>query len=144
MYDDDDDAKVRSVNVLKAIKIIVAAVAVASFICFLVILGCGYVLARYDVVTASYSGEAELVKARQTKLIIIQQANAEKEAEILRAEGTAQANKIIGESLKNNESYLQWLWINRLDNQSNKTFVYVPTTGLIPNLESGRVGIGNK
>lgn len=95
--------------------------------------------AKYNVVIANLNGEAELAKASQTKLIIIQQAKAESDAEVLRAEGTAQANKIIGASLKNNEVYLQWLWVNRLDNQSNKTFVYIPSTGLIPNLESGRV-----
>lgn len=95
---------------------------------------------KYHVYSSKMAGEAELAQATQNKQIIVQQAAAEKEAEILRAEGTAEANKIIGKSLENNDSYLHWLWINKLDTNTNKTVVYVPTDGMIPSVETGRIG----
>ena len=95
----------------------------------------------YSVYSAKMAGEAELAQATQNKQIIVQQAQAEKEAEILKAEGTAQANKIIGDSLKGNSDYLRWLWVNKLDtNDKGKTVVYVPTDGMVPQLETGRIG----
>ena len=36
------------------------------------------------------------------------------QAEIERAKGVAEANRIIGDSLKGNESYLRYLWISGL------------------------------
>ncbi len=36
------------------------------------------------------------------------------DAEVIRAEGVAKANKIIGDSLKDNEGYLRYLWIQGL------------------------------
>ena len=94
---------------------------------------------KYDVYSSTLQGEAELARATQNKQIIVQQAQAEKEAEILKAQGTAEANKIIGTSLQGNEAYLRWLWVNKLDaGQNGKTVVYVPTDGMVPNLETGR------
>ena len=104
---------------------------------------CGslYGCPSYSVYSAKMAGEAELAQATQNKQIIVQQAQAEKEAEILKAEGTAQANKIIGDSLKGNSDYLRWLWVNKLDtNDKGKTVVYVPTDGMVPQLETGRIG----
>lgn len=97
----------------------------------------------YRVYSAKMRGEAELAQATQNKQIIVQQAQAEKEAEVLKAQGTAEANKIIGNSLAGNEAYLRWLWVNKLDSGGNeKTVVYVPTDGMVPQLEMGRVGNG--
>lgn len=96
---------------------------------------------KYRVYSAKMAGEAELAQATQNKQIIVQQAQAEKEAEILKAQGTAEANKIIGNSLEGNEAYLRWLWVNKLDAGGNgKTVVYVPTDGMVPQLETGRIG----
>ena len=117
-----------------------------------VTLGAGFVLLcfmcvslvgcpQYNVYSAKMTGEAELARATQNKQIIVQQAQAEKEAEILKAQGTAEANKIIGSSLEGNEAYLRWLWVNKLDAGGNgKTVVYVPTDGMVPQLETGRIG----
>ena len=110
----------------------------------LAILGCLglYGCPQYNVYSAKMSGEAELAQATQNKKIIVQQAQAEKEAEILKAEGTARANKIIGDSLQGNSDYLRWLWINKLDNNDKgNTVVYVPTDGMVPQLETGRIGV---
>ncbi len=61
------------------------------------------------------------------------------DAEVLRAEGVAKANKIIGESLKENEQYLRYLWITDVAGKDvNKTVVYIPTEANIPILEATR------
>ena len=55
-------------------------------------------------------------------------------AEIERAKGVAEANKIIGDSLKGNREYLQYLYIVGLEDgakNGNKT-IYVPTEGGMP------------
>src|SRR3990167_706553 len=62
---------------------------------------------------AEQSGKAELAQAEQNRQIAVLEATAKYEsskqlaqAEIERAKGVAEANKIIGESLKENEDYL--------------------------------------
>ena len=99
---------------------------------------------RYSVWQQEMSGKAQLAKAEQNRQIKVQEAKALKEsavfqadAEIARARGGAEANKIIGESLKNNESYLRYLWINGLGENKNQV-IYVPTEGNLPILEAGK------
>jgi hypothetical protein len=90
-------------------------------------------------------GKGELARAESNRQIAVCEAEAKKEsskclaeAEIIRAEGMATANKIIGNSLNENESYLRYLWIQGL-NQTNSTVVYVPTEANLPILESQRL-----
>ena len=63
-------------------------------------------------------------------------------AEVERAKGVAEANKIIGEGLKGNEEYLRYLWIMSLEHvaasSNGSTVVYVPTEANLPILEAGR------
>lgn len=89
-------------------------------------------------------GEAELARAEQNRQIAIQEAKAKEEsakslanAEIIRAQGIAEANKIIGDSLKNNDAYIHYLWIEALRETTNAV-VYVPTEAGIPITESAR------
>lgn len=101
---------------------------------------------RYNVYEQSLKGEAELARATQNRQIKTQEAMAIKEsakmlgeAEVERARGVAEANKIIGESLHNNEAYLRYLWINGLkDNGHSPQVIYVPTEAGLPILEAGR------
>ena len=116
-----------------------SAIVAAGLLLFILFSGALVGCPVYNVWSAKMAGEAELAQATQNRQITVQTAEAEQQAEILRATGTAQANKIIGDSLKGNDTYLRWLWINRLDNSGNKTIVYVPTDGLTPILETGRV-----
>jgi len=61
------------------------------------------------------------------------------EAEVARAKGVAQANQIIGESLKNNDAYLRYLWITEVAGKDvDKTVVYITTVANLPLLEAGR------
>lgn len=89
-------------------------------------------------------GEAELARAEQNRQIAIQEAKAKEEsakslanAEIIRAQGIAEANKIIGDSLKNNDAYIHYLWVETLRETENSV-VYIPTEAGIPITESTR------
>lgn len=110
---------------------------------------CGglYGCPKYSVYNQRLQGEAELARAESNRKIAIAEAEAKKEsakqlaeAEIIRAEGVAKANTIIGDSLKNNEAYLRYLYITGLndsDDNGNK-IIYVPTEAGLPILEAGR------
>ena len=113
---------------------------------FLAIVGAGgcYGCPQYQVYSQRMEGEAELAKAEYSKKVMIQDALARQEsakalaeAEVTRAEGVARANKIIGDSLNGNESYLQYLWIHNLNEGKNEV-IYVPTEANLPILEAGR------
>lgn len=65
--------------------------------------------------------------------IKIERANAE--AEVIRAQGVADSNKIIGEGLQGNEDYLRYLWITQA---KGKEVIYVPTEAGLPILEAGK------
>lgn len=100
---------------------------------------------NYQVYQQNLEGEAELARATQNRQITIQEALAKKEsahnlaeAEIIRAGGVAKANAIIGESLRNNESYLRYLWIDNMDKTQNQV-IYIPTEGGLPILEANRL-----
>ena len=89
-------------------------------------------------------GEAELARAEQNRQIAIQEAKAKEESakslanvEIIRAQGIAEANKIIGDSLKNNDAYIHYLWVEALRETENSV-VYIPTEAGIPITESTR------
>jgi regulator of protease activity HflC (stomatin/prohibitin superfamily) len=99
---------------------------------------------QYLVYHQRMEGEAELAKAEYTKKVLVQDAIARKEsatalaeAEVIRANGVAAANKIIGDSLKNNEEYLRYMWIRGLEEGRNEV-IYVPTEANLPILEAGR------
>lgn len=118
------------------------------FVGFLVLIsilfGTGYVYGLYNVKLSSLHGEAELKQAEWNRQIAVKEAEAKKnaavmlaQAEVERAKGVAQANKIIGDSLKGNEDYLHYLWIDSLHNTKNQ-IVYVPTETNLPILEASR------
>lgn len=111
---------------------------------------CGLVSVVYppmNVYIQENEGKAELAKAEYEKQAKVHEARAKLEsakleslAEIERAKGVAEANRIIGESLKGNESYLRYLWVQGL-NDGNSEVIYVPTEANLPILEAGK---GNK
>lgn len=123
----------------KTIVRVVAAVAVV-----LVIGGGGamYGCPKYRVWEQTLVGQAELARAEQNRNIAVKEAQAKMDsakmladAEVARARGVAEANRIIGESLKGNESYLRYLWIQGLQD-GNGEVVYVPTEANLPILEA--------
>jgi len=102
------------------------------------------IVPRYNLWSKELSGQADLKEAEWSKKIIIEEARAEADsavlrasAEVERAKGVAEANKIIGDSLKNNEGYLRYLWIIGLQD-GNSEVIYVPTEANLPILEAGK------
>jgi len=101
---------------------------------------------QYEIYASRARGQAALAEAESSKKIAIETARAkvesakmEADAEVERARGVAEANKIIGDSLKGNESYLRYLWITGMDADAQKTVVYVPTEAGLPLLEAQRL-----
>ena len=69
-----------------------------------------------------------------------QSAQSFADAEVIRAQGVAKANAIIGQSLKDNEAYLRYLWISKLSDAEGKgQVIYVPTEAGLPILEANRI-----
>jgi len=104
-------------------------------------------LPKYGVYQKRLNGTAKLAEAEQDRQIRIQEAKAkleaaamEAESEVTRAKGVAEANKIIGESLKENEEYLRWRFITMLEEsgQFGTQIIYIPTEGCMPVLEANR------
>ncbi len=93
----------------------------------------------YNVWAQSQTGKAELARAESNRQIAVLEAQAKKDsaqqladAEIIRASGVAKANSIIGESLKDNPAYLQYLWITEGEKDSNRTVYMIPSNGGAP------------
>lgn len=120
----------------------------------------------YNVWQQGLKGEAQLKKAHHNRKIKVREAEAERKAKIIladgeiekenklalarvtrakylakaeveRARGVAKANKIIGDSLKNNDAYLRYLWVQGLHDGSSEV-IYVPTEANLPILEAAR------
>lgn len=108
-----------------------------------VLVGLLYGVPKYQVWQQGLKGQAELARAEQNRKIAVQEAEAKKdsakalaEAEVIRAEGIAKANRIIGDSLKENEAYLRYLWIQALT-ENQQDVIYVPTEAGLPIREAG-------
>lgn len=98
----------------------------------------------YNVYSRQKDGEAQLAEALASKQVAVQTAKAkwesasyEAKAEIVRAGGVAQANKIIGDSLRDNEAYLRYLYVNNMEHTQNQV-IYIPTEAGMPILEAGQ------
>ncbi len=117
-------------------------------IVIVLIMGTMWIYPKYNVYAQRMEGEALLAHAQSSKEVAVAEAKAKMEsatllaqAEVIRAEGVAKANKIIGDSLKGNEAYLRYLWITDVaGQQGQKTVVYIPTEANMPILEATRHG----
>jgi len=117
----------------------------ALLILIVTLFGIGACSAKYRIWSYRQHGLAELAQAENNRLIHVCEAQASKEAskqyaesEVIRARGVAEANAIIGESLKGNEAYLRYRWIEGLQTNQMMT-IYVPTEAGLPILEAGRL-----
>ncbi len=126
---------------------VLAAVAIL-FIGFVIIVsvlwGADALTHVYDVWAQGKVGESEVARAEFNRQIRTLEAKATQEsakhlaeAEIIRAEGVAKANLIIGDSLQGNEAYLRYLWIDGLQHTRGQV-IYVPTEANLPVLEATR------
>lgn len=103
----------------------------------------------YNVYRAQMVGKAELARAEQNRKIRVYEAQARMDsaklnaqAEVAAAQGVAQANKIIADSLGGPEGYLRWRYIEMLNETGKdgqrRDVIYVPTEAGLPILEAGR------
>lgn len=127
------------------IRIIGTLASIGGVVLLSLIGGCCYVAPTYNVWNQQKLGEAELARAESNRQIAVLEAVALKDsskaladAEIIRAKGVAEANRIIGQSLQGNEGYLRYLWIQGLKTNQMQV-VYVPTEAGLPILESRRL-----
>ena len=116
----------------KVIGMVILVVLVIGFLMWL--------LPNYNVYSRELNGKAQLREAEWNRQIAIQEAQALKEsaklkaeAEILRAEGIAEANRIISGSLT--EEYIKYKFVEGL-NDGNTEVIYVPTEANLPILEA--------
>jgi hypothetical protein len=98
----------------------------------------------YNVWSCKKAGEAEYAKAESTRKIKILESLANLESaknqalsEVERAKGMAEANRIVGSSLTDNENYLKYLWIQSMEHTMGQV-IYVPTEAGLPILEAGK------
>lgn len=98
----------------------------------------------YNVWAQSLAGEAELARAAQNRQIaaydaqaILTRAEGEASAEVARARGNAEANRIIADGLGGPDGYLEYLYIQAL-NDAETEVVYIPTEAGLPILEASR------
>jgi predicted Holliday junction resolvase-like endonuclease len=118
-------------------------IAIAVIAAFLIIIAVSmYVFPQYGVWQKELSGKAQLKEAEWNRQIAIQEAQATKEsakmladAEIIRAEGIAEANRIISNSITT--EYIKYKFVEGL-NDGNTEVIYVPTEANLPILEATR------
>lgn len=113
---------------------------IIGIFCLFLIVGVILLYQPFKVWSRELSGKASLKEAEWDRQIAVEEAKAElesaelkKEADIIRAEGIAEANKIISKSLTT--QYLRWLWIKGLQDGSSE-IIYIPTEAGIPIMEA--------
>ena len=115
-----------------------------SWMVIFVVVGGMYGCPKYRVWQQGLAGEAKLRESQSSRKVRVEEAKARLDsakfdslAEIERAKGVAEANRIIGDSLKGNEAYLRYLWIQGLQDGSSET-IYIPTEANLPIMEATR------
>ena len=100
---------------------------------------------RYHVYQQEMAGRAKLAEAQSSRQVAVLEAHAKMEsavelakAEVTRAEGAAQANHILQNSLGGPEGYLRYLQIQALQD-TGAQLIYVPTEAGLPMTEASRM-----
>jgi len=122
-------------------------VIVGGAILALGVVGLLWGIPQYRVYSERQVGIAELQRAESNREIRVREAQAAfdaadltAKAEVRRAQGVSEANKIIADSLGGSEGYLRWRYIEMLENtsQGGRDVIYVPTEAGLPILEAGK------
>lgn len=106
--------------------------------------GLAFGLPQYGVYTKSLNGKAQLMEAEYTRQTAVLEAQAKldsaeklKQVRVTEAQGIAEANTIIGASLKNNPEYLTFLQIQNIQEgaeKGNKTYFLAPNQAGVPTI----------
>lgn len=102
----------------------------------------------YNVYAKQMQGRAAYEEAVQNRRIRVLEAQAALDAakltaaaEIERAKGANEANRIMAQALGGPEAYLRWSYINMLQETAGKEgrqTIYIPTEAGMPILEAGQ------
>ena len=106
-----------------------------------IIVGLMFGIPKYNVWQQEMEGKAEMARAEQNRMILVDEAKSKLEAEKLnaqaeieRAKGMAEAMEI--ENGKLTSTYNQYLFIRTLEKISDKgslpQIIYMPTEGMVP------------
>lgn len=95
---------------------------------------------KISIQSAQNNGKAEMAKAEQNRLIIIEEAKANLEAQSLNSEAEVERAKGMAKSIeiengKLSQLYIQYLWVRNIDKMSGDK-IYIPTEGNLPILEA--------
>lgn len=109
--------------------------------------GCWYGYKSVQIWGAEMSGRAILAEAGFSRQVRVQEAQAkadaailEGQAELTRAQFSADANLALAEGLGGYEGYLRYLYIRMLEEQGTTgQVIYIPTEAGMPILEAGRL-----
>lgn len=125
-------------------KYLIAAFALVLVLAAVGMAGCP----SYNVYASKKSGEAAYSKAEQDRRVKVLEAQAALDsakltaaAEVERAKGANEANRIMAEALGGPEAYLRWSYINMLQETAGKggqQTIYIPTEASMPILEAGK------
>jgi hypothetical protein len=125
----------------------------ASWLIIFFIVGGMWGCPQYNVWQQEKAGEAEYARAEKNRQITVTEAaakneaatsnalarikiaDAEAQAEIIRARGAAEANAIIDSTLT--DRYLRYRWVEGL-NDGHSEVIYVPTEANLPIMEAGK------
>jgi regulator of protease activity HflC (stomatin/prohibitin superfamily) len=105
-------------------------------------------LPTYNVYARQMQGKAAYEQAVQDRRIRVLEAQAAldsaqltAQAEVARARGANEANRIMAEALGGPENYLRWSYIHMLEETAGKPgreVIYIPTEAAMPILEASR------
>lgn len=125
-------------------RLIQRIIVMAAVFLLVAIAGLSYGCPQYGVWKAELDGKAELAQAEYAKQVLVQEANANleaerlnAEAEVVRAQGAADARNVEGLGMTS-EEYIQYLWVKKLS-LAESSVIYLPSEGGLPvlTLEAG-------
>ena len=131
---------------MRGFSFTIGSVIVVAILGALVLIG----LPTYNVYSKQMAGKAAYEQAVQDRRIRVLEAQAAldsakltAQAEVERARGVNEANRIMAESLGGPENYLRWSYIHMLEETAGKQgreVIYIPTEAGMPILEAGQRG----
>ena len=129
---------------MRGLSVTIGSVVAFVIIGVLILIG----LPTYNVYSKQMQGKAAYEQAVQDRRIRVLEAQAAldsaqltAQAEVARARGTNEANRIMAQSLGGPENYLRWSYIHMLEETAGKQgreVIYIPTEAGMPILEAGR------
>ena len=129
---------------MRGFSVTIGSIVAIVIVGVLVLIG----LPTYNVYSKQMAGKAAYEQAVQDRRIRVLEAQAAldsatltAQAEVARARGTNEANRIMAESLGGPDNYLRWSYIHMLEETAGKQgreVIYIPTEAGMPILEAGR------